>query len=57
MESAKSLFGDVNPKMAKFYYEYGSYLLDKIEKNGEIFGSFKPTKDQKKAVEGIAEED
>lgn len=43
--------------MAKFYYEYGSYLLDKIEKNGEIFGSFKPTKDQKKAVEGIAEED
>lgn len=44
MSSAKQLLGEVHPRMATFYYEYGNYLLEKIEKNGEVFGTFKPTK-------------
>jgi hypothetical protein len=44
MTSAKALLGDNDPRMAQFYYDYGNYLLEKIERNGELFGTFKPTK-------------
>lgn len=38
MNKAKDTLGELNYHMAYFYYEYGNFILNKFEKNLDIFG-------------------
>lgn len=39
MIKAKEVLGDIDHRMAYFYYEYANYILGKIEKNIDIFNA------------------
>jgi len=39
MVKAKDAFGEMGYQMAQFYYEYGHFMLERIEKNMDIFNS------------------
>lgn len=39
MEKAKAAFGDLNLHMGEFYFEYAKFLLEKMEKNIDIFNA------------------
>lgn len=39
MIKAKELLGDIDHRMAHFYYQYANYILGKIEKNIDIFNA------------------
>ena len=38
MNKAKETLGERARRMAPFYYQYGLYMLSKIEKNADIIG-------------------
>jgi hypothetical protein len=37
LEKAKFILGDLSPYMAKFYYEYGAFLLNKVQNSMDFF--------------------
>lgn len=39
MEKAKTSFGELGLLMGEFYFEYAKFLLDKMEKNIDIFNA------------------
>lgn len=39
LEKAKNMFGDVHPYMAKFYCEYASFILTKMENSMNILNA------------------
>ena len=41
MNKAKDVLGERHRKMARFYYQYGLYLLARIERNADVFGKMK----------------
>lgn len=41
MEKAKSTFGDLSLHMGQLYFEYAKFLLEKMEKNIDVFNAGK----------------
>lgn len=41
MEKAKSTFGDLSLHMGELYFEYAKFLLEKMEKNIDVFNAGK----------------
>jgi hypothetical protein len=39
MVRAKDTLGETNYQMAYFYYEYGNFIIAKLEKNIDIFNA------------------
>jgi len=39
MEKAKVSFGELSLEMGEFYFEYAKFLLEKLEKNIDIFNA------------------
>lgn len=55
MEKAKQTFGDVHLYMGEFYFEYAKFLVEKMEKNADIFNSqgLPQVEDQNRVAEAI----
>ena len=39
MEKAKKAYGEENIYMAEFYFEYAKFIIDKLEKNIDLFNA------------------